>query len=264
MFKNIKNTSKILLRSNTIKLFTASAFGFIFRYCLLFLQAGSLYLFLKSSASAELKARYGAAVFDVALTFVSLFITLILLLLFFNLKEGENYIYHLAATKRSFGFSEIFTFFRYPLCLKVFEKHFVIFTLKLLWALFFSVAVIVYAFTVAPLVKNNSLPTELMLLCLFGGAVVFAVSFVTWQLTCQRYKRAHLFLFEKDTIKKSILVTDSLLKSSLVFGYSFVGWILCCVFIFPLIYVVPYIKLSNAVFSLACCKNYSDTTSAYK
>lgn len=264
MFKNIKNTSKILLRGNTAKLFLASAFSFLFRYGLIFLQAASLYLFLKSPFSTELKASYGNGIFDAALTALSLLITFILLLLFFALKEGESYVYFLAATKKSFSFTKLFTFFKYPLFLKVFENHFVVFTTRLLWACFFCVGVVVYFLTTAPLIKSNELPTELVLLCYLGGAIVFAVSFVMWRLTCLRYKCAHIFLFKENTIKKSILITDKLLKGRLVFGYSFVGWVLCCFFIFPIIYVVPYIKLSNTIFSLACLKNYVEATSTYK
>lgn len=49
-------------------------------------------------------------------------------------------------------------------------------------------------------------------------------------------------------IKKSKLLMKGYKWDYFVFGLSFFGWILLCMFIVPIIYVYPYITVSNALY----------------
>ena len=56
----------------------------------------------------------------------------------------------------------------------------------------------------------------------------------------------------RESLNFSIAATDGHLNDSTVLYFSLIGWILSCVFIVPVFYTVPYIKLCNVAFMEEC------------
>jgi uncharacterized membrane protein len=87
-----------------------------------------------------------------------------------------------------------------------------------------------------------------------GASIILAFAFVMCRISSLRFSAAPYYLCLRDTlspsdaIKKSILFTDGYLSEGVVLEYSLIGWILSCLLVVPIFYVLPYVKLSRCVF----------------
>jgi hypothetical protein len=66
------------------------------------------------------------------------------------------------------------------------------------------------------------------------------------------YLCTDLNLSVNEAILKSTENSDGFIKDGVYLKSSFFPWILCCLFIFPLFYVIPFKKLARAKYVTFC------------
>ncbi len=241
MNAEIKIKSKMLLLGNTARLFFISFVSFIIRYGLI---AGNVYLFYHIISFAE------------NLYFIAIPIVTSILSLGFvcSIRLGEQYIYYIRATGGSGRFLLLFRFFKPKDCLKGELLYLKLNVLKLLWLVYFSVPAVFLGISYYILNKNVTLDNgiDFVILTALGIMIALAVVFSTASFIRLSAAPYYFFCDERRcvnrAIKKSIDHTDSILSEGVVHSYSFSGWILSCLLLVPIIYVVPYIKLSKTLF----------------
>ena len=110
-----------------------------------------------------------------------------------------------------------------------------------------------YGLTFYLYAQGNLLPVVFYIM-LAGASILLSYCIFMWRVAFFRYNAAPYYfclnrdISVKDAIKKSINFTDGFLRDSVLLESSFFGWFLSCGFVFPLAYVVPYFKVSKALF----------------
>ena len=92
-----------------------------------------------------------------------------------------------------------------------------------------------------------------------------------WRVAFFRYNAAPYYVCLnneasiKNAIEKSVEFTDGFLRESVLLESSFFAWFLSCGFVLPLVYVIPYFKISKALFVVESLslKAYPETKTNY-
>ena len=92
-----------------------------------------------------------------------------------------------------------------------------------------------------------------------------------WRVTFFRYNAAAYYIClnnrisHRDEINKSVRFTDGFLKEYALTESSFLGWFLSCIFIVPAVYVLPYFRVTKALFvaESVSMKSASETKTDY-
>lgn len=246
--------SKYLLSENTARLFLITLLSFVLRWGVVAAPVAAALFFAKSEFFSFLLSAYDntAVYFFAAAT---LAVTVFLCAAVASaLKLGERYIYFTRAQGNKFRVRSLFKFFAPKKAFKAFRFYVAFVFLKTLWLVYFMLPVGVCAGCTAYLCNVAYLSPEVYTVLLFGTSLLLSVSAVVWRVCVLRYCAAPLYLCIKEDIsvteafKKSIDVCDGFLTDGVLLEYSFAGWLLSCISVFPLIYAVPYIKLTKSVF----------------
>lgn len=106
------------------------------------------------------------------------------------------------------------------------------------------------------LLKGNGISQKVFYVVITGTALLAVTGFLFWFVSVQKYSRARLLLAAypditvADALKLSVAGMNGRLLSAVRFKFSFLPWILLCVFVLPLIFVIPYYNQSVTCFLL--------------
>ncbi len=251
---NIKIKSKTIIKGDTLRLFFISFFSFIIRrgvfaiwlYCIVNLfKSGLLNFYLENYNPVFV---YSAIIFDIV------FVTAIIFLFICALKLGEQFLYFIKASGGQGRTGLLFSFFTFEKSFRAFFLYFKLTFLKFTWLVYFLLpCVVCYGLTFYLYFQGNLLPVVFYIM-LAGSSLLLSYCIFMWRVTFFRYNAAPYYVClnrdtsTKDAIKKSINFTDGVLRESVFLESSFFGWFLSCGFILPFVYVIPYFKISKALF----------------
>ncbi len=254
MSTSVKLKSKMLLKGDTIRLFFISLVSFIIRrgifalwfYCLVSLfKNGFLDFYFDNYNDVFV---YAIVLFDV------IFVTGVLFLFICSLKLGEQFLYFIKASGGRGRLNLLFRFFTFSRSFRAFSLYIRLTALKMLWLLYFLFpCAVCYGITFYLYNYGSILPVVFYILTA-GSSILLSFCILMWRVTFFRYNAAPYYvclnpkITPKEAIRKSIYFTDGLLRESVLFESSFFGWFLSCIGIIPLIYVLPYFKISKALF----------------
>ena len=251
---NIKIKSKTLLKGDTLRLFFISIFSFIIRrgtfaiwlYCLVNLfKSGILNSYSDKYNDALV---YSMVVFDIA------FVTSVLFLFISALKLGEQFLYFIKASGGRGRTGLLFSFFTFEKSIRAFSFYLRLTILKFGWLMYFLLpCAVTYGLTFYLYSQGALLPVVFYIM-LAGSSVLLSFCVFMWRIAFFRYNAAPYYLClnseksAKEAIRKSIKFTDGFLRESVFLESSFFAWFLSCGFIVPFVYVIPYFRISKALF----------------
>ena len=256
MFVNsdVKIKSKTIIKGDTLRLFLISFFSFIIRrgtfaiwlYCIVNLfKSGILNFYLDNYNDVLV---YSVVIFDV------LFVTAVLFLFICALKLGEQFLFFIKASGGKGRTGLLFSFFTFEKSYRAFSLYLRLTFLKLSWLLYFLLpCVICYGLTFYLYNQGDFLPVVFYIM-LGGSSILLSYCIFMWRVAFFRYNAAPYYVClnreigVREAIKKSINYTDGFLRDSVLLESSFFGWFLSCVTIIPFVYVIPYFKISKALF----------------
>lgn len=254
MNSEIKIKSKTIIKGDTLRLFFISLLSFIVRrgafgiwlYCIVNLfKSGILNAYFDRYNDAIV---YFMVIFDIA------FVTAILFLFICALKSGEQFLYFIKVSGGKGRTGLLFSFFTFRNSFKAFSLYFRLTLLKFAWLLYFLLPCAVSYGLAFYLYSSGNLLPIVFYIMLAGSSLLFSFCIFMWRVAFFRYNAAPYYvclnrdISTKAAIKKSIKFTDDFLRESVLLESSFFGWFLSCGFVFPLVYVVPYFKISKALF----------------
>ncbi len=243
MVSSVRIKAKELLCRNTLRFFLISLGSFILRYGIIALNIGAFYFFFERNLETEY-------------IFVPILFSFISILFISAVKMGEEFVYFIRADGGKGSFLLLFKFLSPEKSLKVTLFYLKVNFLKIFWLLYFLLPSGICGGCSYYLYKTAIISESVSFTLLAGTVVLFCLSFVVWRTCILRYKAATYYFCLDDkklvnkAIKKSIQFTDGSLSDGVVLEYSLLGWLLSCVFIAPIVYVLPYIKLCKAIYTL--------------
>ncbi len=253
MNNSVKLYSKNSLYKNTFRLFFGSFLSFFLRFGLLCGFCYFVYYILKSEFLKNLSAEYGS----VAVKTVSYAVFVIL---FFGnavfcraVSTGEKFMYFKRADGEYGSVKLLFKFLSPKKSFKIFGSFLKTVFLRFLWCLYYflpGVLCLVFSYFIF---KNTEIGMPAFLCVLTGSLTVFIIGLRYYNKSGFRYSAVPFYIAlsggkSKNAFKKSIFATDGALQKYENFKLSFTGWFLLCFLIFPLVYVVPFYKLSKTRF----------------
>lgn len=254
----IKIKSKALLLNNTFKLFCVTFIALILKATATVGTVLSTHFILVSNIFQSFLIEYNT--FMVYFIY-SLFVVSIYFLLFLfisGLKTGEKAIYFMQSKGSNAKFKYLFIFLRPSQSFRSFCLYSKIFILKLLWGIFlylppyFCLTLTIYLYF------STVIYTSVFLTLIFGTVFLISISSFYYNCISVRYSFAPYYLCTdlkisvKEAINKSTLNSDGFIKDGVYLKSSMLLWILTCIFIAPVFYVVPFRKLTNAKFITFC------------
>lgn len=250
----VKLKSKMLIRGDTLRLFLAGVFGFAVRagtfslwlYCL-------VSIFKSGIINSYLENYNGILVYSLVITDI-IFVTAVLLLFISAVRLGEQFIYFIKANGGRGRFALLFRFFTFKKSFRAFSLYARLALLKALWFIYYLFpCAICYGITFY-LYSNGSLLPTVYYVLIAGSSVLLSYCVFMWRVTFFRYNAAAYYIClnhrisPRDAIKKSVRFTDGFLKEYALTESSFLGWFLSCIFIVPAVYVLPYFRVTKALF----------------
>ena len=254
MNNSVRLRSKYLLSQNTFRLFCASAISFILRWGFFSLAIFGLYFFLSGDLIKNALTQYNNVIVFTSVGIVFSLLFFIYLLSAAAIKAGEEFLFFTRAQGAKGYLKLLFRFFHPKKAFRFLSYYIAVNILKLSWFIYFFTPAGICLGSLFYVYNNAYFSKNIYMIISFCTTLFFALSFVVWRICIFRYGAAPYYLcLNPDTtvseaIKKSIRFTDSFLTDGVLLEYSHLGWILSCIFVVPLIYVVPYIKLTQSVF----------------
>lgn len=250
----IKIRAKEALLNNTLKLFLISLTAFILK-CIFSVTVILLTNYLLITPFLQnLIIQYNSLL--VYFLYSLLVVTLYLMLFLFisGLKMGENAIYFMQSKGTKAKFKYLFIFLKPTQSFRGFYLYLKIIILKSVWFLYFFLAPVFCFFLVIFLYYNALIYSAVLLTLLLGAVILLSISCFYYTATTIRYNYAIYYLCTdmnisvKNAIKKSIDNSNGFIKDGTLLKSSFFFWLISCIFIFPVFYVVPFIKITKARF----------------
>ena len=251
---DIKIKSKIIINGDTLRLFLVSFSSFVARrgafaiwlYCIVNLfRSGLLDSYLDNYNSALV---YSVVSFDIA------FVTSVVFLFISALKLGEQFLYFIKASGGSGRLGLLFSFFTFEKSIRAFSLYFRLTFLKSAWLVYFLLPSLVCYGLTFYLNSLGSLLPVVFYIMLVGASVLLSFCIFMWRVAFFRYNAAPYYvclnreISLKEAIRKSIYYTDGFLRECVFLESSFFPWFLSCGLVLPLVYVIPYFKISKALF----------------
>lgn len=249
-----KIKAKILLLKYTVIVTAAFLVSFLLQIlCIAFPFAG-VYLFVSGDLLEALTNRYNNTIV------LTVFVTAVSLSVFFGfalfsaLKMGESLFLKNYSSTHTPTFTDIFKFLHPTKAFSCFAFHCRLTALKTGWLLYYTTPVGLCFLMVQYLKSFSALPDLSFKILETGLILFFWFAFFMWRFTLLRYSAAGFLFIEEKTspkiaIQKSTLITDSFLLNEAALNISFFPWFMSCIFILPLFYVIPYYRLTKALFT---------------
>lgn len=254
MNTSVRLEAKALLSGHTAKLFLISFFSFLSRYVVLAFFVFSIVLYYKSDLFSFFIKQYGNVITYSISTVVFSLLAFGLFLFISAIKSGERFAYLIRANGGSGSFRLLFKFMHPKNSLKCLVLYTKIHLLQAMWNIYFFLPTGICVLCIYYL-KNIVFTIDFAFIILLAGAIItFSAAIVMSKTNKQRYSAAPHYLFlnkkltPKEAIEKSLYFTDGFLLNGTVLDFSFTGWVLSCIFIIPVFYVVPFIKLAKTIY----------------
>ena len=258
MNSQIRIESKFMLSGNNIKLFSISFLSIISRLFLLFAPPISLYfLFFSDNSNAfpMIENQYFSFLLK---TTICLVISLFSIYLFFGIKNCEAYTYFVASKGVNPRLKPTLRKASPKFVFKSLLLHIKILILKLFWLFFYALPWAICLTILTYMYIKSTLPYSIFIILSFATSLLFSLCLFMYKATVFRYSLSlYYLLFNKKekintAIKKSIKSTDSYIQNALLLKASLTGWLLSCILLIPIPYVLPYYKLCNTIFLHYC------------
>lgn len=239
---------------DTVRLFLISCLSLLLRWGTRALLFYTVYTFFESGVLMYFLENYNDwLVYSVtAMCIVTVFFVLFLFISAVRL--GEQFLYFTKAEGGKGRFLLLFHFCTFKRSLRAFSLYFKLGLLKCGWLFYYLLpSLVCYGITFYLYSYGNILPSVFYIL-IAGGSALSAFSLFMWRVTFFRYNAAPYYvclnreITPKKAVKKSIHFTDGYLRESVLLESSFFGWFLSCITVFPIVYVLPYFKISKALF----------------
>lgn len=246
--------SKFLLSKNTFRLFSVSFTSLILRCGVLVGVIFEVLAVYKSVFLKNMLATYSDTLVFTVFVFAELIILIVVLIFCAALKGGEDFVFFTRSQGAKGHFALLFKYLSPRKAFAFFRLYLSINVLKALWLIYFLLP---FSFCFAGayyLYASSYLSQPVYYILCAGASLLLSISLIMWRFAVLRYSAAPYYLClnvkrgVNYVINKSIRFTDGFLADGVVLEYSSIGWILSCIFIAPVIYVVPYLKLTKAVF----------------
>ena len=251
---DVKIKAKMLIKGSTLRLFSLYAISFILRRGVFLLWLCCLVEFFKSGIIDGYLEKYNALLVYGVVCFDVVFISLVVLLFISALRLGEQFLYFIKASGGKGRGGLLFHFFTFKKSFRAMFFYMYVNSLKLFWLAYYLIPCSVCYSLAYYLYNNGSLLPVVFYTIIAGGSVLLSYCIFMWRVTLARYNAAPYYLClnnkisPKAAVEKSITFTDGFLRDSVLFDGSFMGWLLSCGVVLPLVYVVPYFKISKALF----------------
>ena len=261
MSGDVKIKSKAMIKDDTLRLFFISLLSFALRRGSFAIWLYCVVNLFKSGILNSYLERYNDGLVYSVVIFDALFVTAILFLFISALKLGEQFLYFIKASGGKGRAGLLFNFFTFEKSFRAFSLYLRLTILKLGWLLYFLLPCIVSFGLTFFLYSQGSLLPVVYYIMLSGSSLLLSFCLFMWRVAFFRYNAAPYYfclnssLSGKEAIKKSIKYTDGFLRESVLLDSSFFAWFLSCGFIIPFIYVIPYFKLSKALFVVESLSN---------
>ena len=128
------------------------------------------------------------------------------------------------------------------------------FFLSVAWSSFYLLPCAVTIATLYYSIQSRDYTFNVMLTLFIASAILFIIGISFIYVTLKRYSMCNFVIFtDSDTdaikvIEKSINLAEGNTVKYAFFCLSFIGWILSCVLVVPMFYVLPYMKISKYSF----------------
>lgn len=250
----VKIKAKLLIKGDTLRLFTLSTLSFVLRRGVFLLWIYCFFEFFKSGIIEGYLKNYNPVLVYGVVCFDVVFVSLMVLLFISAIRLGEQFLYFIRASGGNGRSGLLFHFFTFKKSLRALYFYVYINALKLFWLAYYLIPCSVCFSLAYYLYNNGSLLPAAFYTVVAGGSVLLSYCIFMWRITSARYNAAPYYLClnnkisPKTAVEKSIVFTDGFLRESVLFEGSFIGWGLSCGFVLPLAYVVPYFKMSKALF----------------
>lgn len=254
MISEVKLKSKAIIKGDTLRLFFISLFSFIVRrgilalliYCIISLfKSGILNFYLENYNDAFV---YSIVIFDMA------FVSLTILLFISALKLGEQFLYFIKASGGKGRVGLLFHFFTFKRSFKALLLYTRLGILRISWLLYFSLPCLVCYGIAYYLYSEGSILPAVFYILIAGSSVLLSFCIFMWRIAFSRYNASPYYaclnrdITTEKAIKKSISFTDGVLRESVFLESSFLGWLFSCLTVVPIFYVIPYFRISKALF----------------
>ncbi|MBO5857515.1 MAG: hypothetical protein J6Q87_04635 [Clostridia bacterium] len=254
----IKIKSKALLLNNTLKLFFVSLIAFILKSSVTILTVLSMHFILVSNIFQSLLVEYNSLIVYFIYSLFAVTSFFLLFLFISGLKTGENAIYFMQSKGSKAKLKYLFIFLRPSQSFRSFCLYTRIFILKSLWGIFLYLPSCFCLILTLYLYFSTVIYTTVFLTLIFGAVFLLSISRFYYNCISVRYSFASYYLCTdlnisvKTAINKSTHNSDGFIKDGVYLKSSMLIWFLCCIFIIPAIYVIPFNKLSKAKFITFC------------
>lgn len=264
----VRLKAKGLLSGNTVRLFLISTLSFILRWGYVFINVTELVRFIRSDLFSTLLSTYNNALIYTLTALIYLITFYLMISTVSAIRMGERFVYYTRAEGGKGRLRLLFSFMSIKKAFRALRLYLSLNGLKLLWFIYFILPSLLCGGCIMYLYVFGRLSLTVITTLVTGEALLFAISIVMWRVTTLRYDATVYYLCLQDipvrkAIKKSTLYTDGTLSEGVVLEYSFLGWILSCIFIIPLVYCIPYIKLCKATFVTEAVSRRASVRSTY-
>lgn len=134
------------------------------------------------------------------------------------------------------------------------------FFLSVAWSAFYLLPCVATVATLYYSIQSGNYTFSVMLTLFVASAILFIIGISFIYITLKRYSMCNFVVFSEtntDAIKvieKSINLTENNTVKFAFYNLSFIGWILSCILLIPVFYVLPYVKMAKYSFYNAITK----------
>lgn len=254
----IKIKSKALLLNNTFKLFFVTFISFTLKSAATACTLLSMHFILVSKFFQLLLVEYNSLIVYFVYSLLVIISYFLLFLFISGLKTGEKAIYFMQSKGSKAKLKYLFIFLRPSQSFRSFCLYARISILKFFWGAFLYLPPCFCLVLTLYLYFSTVIYTTVFLTLIIGTVFLTSISRFYYNCISVRYSFAPYYLCTdlnisvKEAINKSTINTDGFIKDGVYLKSSMLLWILSCILIIPIIYVIPFNKLSKAKFVTFC------------
>ena len=266
MNSKIRIESKYLLSGNNVKLFFVSFLSLVLRWCAFLSIPVLIHLTFFSDALNSF--------FETGNQYLTLFLKLlictiasiILLLFICGIKNCENYAFFTSSKGKKPRLRKAIKIFKPKSLFKALFLYIRILSLKIFWITYYSFPAGICFAELIYMYNKSTLSYSVFIVLCFSSSLLFSLCLFMYKATVFRYSAApYYILFTSKTkitfaINKSLEVTDTYIQNAVILKTSLTGWIISCITIIPIFYVLPYYKLCNALLLSNCITRKKEIT----
>lgn len=266
MNSKIRIESKYLLSGSNAKLFFISFLSIALRWSAFLGIPNLIYFTFFSDALKsffETENQYSSSFFKLLFCTVT---SIFLLLFICGIKNCENYAFFTASKGKKPKLKKAIKYFKPKTLFKALLLYIKTFSLKIFWIAYYSFPAGICFAELLYMYSKSTLSYSVFIVLCFSSSLLFSLCLFMYKATVFRYSAApYYILFNTKTkisfaINKSIEVTDIYIQNALLLKTSLIGWIISCITVLPIFYVLPYYKLCNTLLLYNCITRKKEIT----